>query len=137
MEDVVDLADRFFKAIENGDIDTVRAIYAPDAVIWHNFDPLDARSTGQSAEENLKVLEGLPQRISGATYRVLQREATQTGFVQQHVLTGTMLNGEPLVLPACIICEVKDGRIARLDEYFDPAITARLSEVTAKFSGSN
>ncbi len=135
MEDVISLAERFFQAIERGDVATVRSIYAPDAVIWHNFDPLDARSTGQSVEDNLKVLEQLPQRISGARYQVVQREATQTGFVQQHVLTGTMRNGEAFVLPACIICQVEDGRISRLDEYFDPAITTRLLQVTAQAAG--
>jgi len=29
---------RFFAAIEAGDIDAVRSIYAPDALIWHNDD---------------------------------------------------------------------------------------------------
>ena len=37
------LADQFFDAIEINDMDTVSAIYAPDAMIWHNFDPLEAR----------------------------------------------------------------------------------------------
>jgi ketosteroid isomerase-like protein len=42
---------RFFAAIEAGDIDLVRAIYAPDALIWHNDDLIE-----QPVEENLKVL---------------------------------------------------------------------------------
>jgi ketosteroid isomerase-like protein len=42
---------RFFAAIETGDIDLVRAIYAPDALIWHNDDLIE-----QPVEENLKVL---------------------------------------------------------------------------------
>ena len=33
---VLALADRFFAAIEAGDLDAVAGIYAPDAVIWHN-----------------------------------------------------------------------------------------------------
>ncbi|MCC7257297.1 MAG: DUF4440 domain-containing protein, partial [Gammaproteobacteria bacterium] len=37
-DDITALARRFFDAIEQGDIATVRAIYAPDAVIWHNTD---------------------------------------------------------------------------------------------------
>jgi uncharacterized protein len=34
---------RFFAALEAGDIETVREIYAPDAVIWHNDDLIGAR----------------------------------------------------------------------------------------------
>ena len=33
-----DIADQLFAAIEAGDIDAVRDLYAPDAVIWHNTD---------------------------------------------------------------------------------------------------
>jgi ketosteroid isomerase-like protein len=46
------------------------------------------------------------------------------GFVHQHVLSGTRKDGARLSLPACLVCEVKDGRITRLDEYFDSARVA-------------
>jgi hypothetical protein len=46
---------RFFAAIEAGDIDLVPAIYAPDALIWHNDDLIE-----QPVEENLKVLAERP-----------------------------------------------------------------------------
>lgn len=135
MTNVLELADRFFKAIEEGDVETVRSIYSPDAVIWHNFDSLDQREKGgQTVSENLKILETLTQRIIGAKYEVYQREGTETGFVQQHVLTGRMLNDETLFLPACIICQVKNGRIVRLDEYFDPAIRTHLYKVVEEYS---
>ena len=128
MKDALEVAERFFKAIEAGDVDTVRDLYDPDVVIWHNYDGLDKRETGDSREDNLKVLAGLSKRIAGAYYDVWYRETTATGFVQQHVLRGTMPNGQPIELPACIICRVEEGRITRLDEYFDPAIRDRLYE---------
>jgi ketosteroid isomerase-like protein len=49
-----ELVIRFFAALEAGDIETVHAIYAPDAVIWHNDDLIE-----QPVEDNLKVLRGL------------------------------------------------------------------------------
>ena len=128
-EDVLQLAERLFKAIESGDVDTVAKIYSTDVLIWHNYDHGEDRSYGQTREENLEVLKGLPARISGATYDVVYRERTETGFVQQHVLRGSMPNGEPFVLPACIICRVEGDEITRLDEYFDPAITSELYRV--------
>ncbi len=51
---------RFFAAIEAGDIGTVREIYAPDAVIWHNDDLVE-----QPVEENLTVLASLHRAVSG------------------------------------------------------------------------
>lgn len=129
MSDVLALAERFFKAIEVGDTQTVRACFAPDAVIWHNYDGLEARATGDDVEDTLKVLAGVPDRIKGAHYDVSQRETTETGFVQQHVLRGTMPNGELIELIACIVCRVEEGYITRVDEYFDPAIRTHLYEV--------
>ena len=42
MSEHLDVAERFFKAIEAADIDAVKEIYAPDAEIWHNTDGLVA-----------------------------------------------------------------------------------------------
>lgn len=111
-----DLADRFFRAIEEGDIETVKSIYAADAKIWHNNDEIE-----QSPEENLKVLNWLTRHLHDRHYDVKRRAEIPGGFVQQHVLKGTLSDGKPFAMPACIVCEVKDGQITRLDEYLDPA----------------
>ena len=63
-----ELVIRFFTALEAGDIETLREIYAPDAVIWHNDDLLE-----QSVEDNLKVLAGLHRAVSGLRYDVIRR----------------------------------------------------------------
>ena len=36
-----ELVVRFFAALEAGDVGTLREIYAPDAVIWHNDDLIE------------------------------------------------------------------------------------------------
>jgi ketosteroid isomerase-like protein len=110
------LADRFFAAIEQGDVAEVERIYAPDAVIWHNYDRADS-----TVAENLKVLGGLVRATTDRAYTSRRVLPTPSGFVQQHVLIAHRQDGRRLELPACILCEVKDGRITRLDEYFDEA----------------
>ena len=119
--ETLELADRFFTAIPKGDLETVRAIYAPDALIWHNND-----QTTQSVEQNLQVLAWVTKNIAGLRYEEIRRHVTPSGFVQQHVLRGMAPNGKPLEVPACILCSVKDGRITRLDEYLDSAQIAVL-----------
>jgi ketosteroid isomerase-like protein len=112
-----------FKAIEGGDVAAIRDIYAPDVKIWHNND-----GATQTVEQNLAVLGWVVANISEVTYTEIRRQATPTGFVQQHVTRGRVkASGRELRLPACIICDVEHGKITRLDEYFDSAHTAVLT----------
>lgn len=114
------LADRFFAAIERCDMDTVRAIYAPDALIWHNFDPLEGRldrKLSQSVADNIALLSALPRLILNLRYAVWHEAATTTGFVRQHVVHGTTARGDAVEFPICVVVDIADGRIAALYEY--------------------
>lgn len=107
------LADRFFAAIERGDLAEVEACYHPDARIWHNFDRAE-----QSVAENLVVLRGVCTVVTDRRYDVVRRIVTEGGFVQQHVLRGTAPGGE-LALEAMMYVQIDSGRIRRLEEYLD------------------
>jgi ketosteroid isomerase-like protein len=120
--EILDLAERFMGAIEFGDTETVRACYAADARIWHNFD-----DTEQSVDQNLKLMGWMARKLPDRHYRVLMREALKDGFVQQHVLEATLPGGSAWAMPACVIVRMKDGRITRLDEYLDSAHSAALN----------
>lgn len=126
MTDALDLAERFFRAVERGDIDRIRAIYAPDARIWHNHDRQE-----QTVEENLKVLNWVSRNLTNRRYRVQRRVAIPGGFLQQHILEAETAAG-PFSMPACIVVEIKDGRIARLEEYLDSAQAAHLTTLTSR-----
>ncbi|HEU4841934.1 MAG TPA: nuclear transport factor 2 family protein [Ilumatobacteraceae bacterium] len=121
MSDVHELADRFFAAIEAGDIAAVRDIYAPDAEIWHNTDGLV-----QSPDDNARTLGWIAANLRDVTYTKVKRSATDDGFVQQHVLVATNRAGARIEVPACIVTTVRDGRITRLDEYLDSASVAAI-----------
>ena len=120
------LATRFFDAIEMGDIATVRGCYADDAVIWHNTDGLE-----QSPEDNAATLRGMVERIPTRRYDNRSLRVFDGGFLQQHVLVGIRKDGVAVRLPACIICTIQDGRITRLDEYFDSAHVTAFRKVIA------
>ena len=117
----IDFAKRFVDAIEAGDVEAVRACYAPDAKIWHNNDGLE-----QTVEQNLKGVVWFARNLPDRHYRVLRREALPDGFLQQHVLEATLPDGARWGLDACVIVRMKDGLITRLDEYLDSAQTAAL-----------
>jgi ketosteroid isomerase-like protein len=115
MTDHLAVAERLFSAIAAADVDAVRALYAPDAQIWHNTDGVT-----QNAEENLVVLQWVTTHIKQLRYEEVRRAATADGFVQQHVLRGTV-GDVAIEIPACIITTIRAGRITRLDEYIDSA----------------
>jgi ketosteroid isomerase-like protein len=116
-----DIADKLLAAVTAGDIDAVRKMYAPDAVIWHAH-----TNTTQSVEDNLRTLGYIARHVKDFRYEDRRCEATESGFVEQHVTLGITPSGEAFSIPACIVCTVVAGRITRLDEYFDSAAAAPL-----------
>ena len=120
--DNLHLAERLFSAVERGDLDALRDIYAPDAEIWHNTD-----QQVQTVEQNLRTIAWIAANVKDFRYEDIQRQATETGFVEQHMTRGTGPSGKEFNIPACIVCTVVDGRITRLDEYLDSAHVAALA----------
>lgn len=119
-DDIRALATGLFDAIEAGDIPAMRDSFAPDAEIWHNTDEL----TG-TRDQTAQVLTGMVARIKDREYAERRLTVFPGGFVQQHVLKGRRTHDDVAVrLPCAIICRVEDGRITRLDEYFDSAHVA-------------
>ena|SRR3984957_15869284 len=112
----VEVVERFFAALEAGDIDTVRAIYSPDALIWHNDDLIE-----QGVDDNLKVLAGLHKAVSGLRYEIVRRVPAADGVIQQHVLRGSLPDGQPVALHAAMYLRVEDGHVTRIEEYLDSA----------------
>jgi ketosteroid isomerase-like protein len=124
-DDSLAIAERFFSAVERGDLETVKATYAPDAVIWHSHDLRE-----QGVEENLRILGWMARNLTDRRYRVHRRVAIPGGFLQQHTLEAKTARGA-FSMPACIVVEVKNGRIVRLEEYLDSARVAELARLTA------
>jgi len=118
---VLALASRFVAAIEARDVDTVRRCYAPQARIWHNVD-----GKVQSVDDNIKGVHWIHKVLSGVHYDVKRRLAIPGGFLQEHVLRGTLPSGEAFAMPACVVCTVEGGVITALDEYLDSAHTRPL-----------
>jgi ketosteroid isomerase-like protein len=120
-KDILDFADRFIAALEGGDGAEVRAFYAPDARIWHNTDGIE-----QTVDQNLKLLNWFVRNMTHRRYNVSRRVALEDGFLQQHVLEVTRLDGQSCRLDACVVIRMAGGVIVRLDEYIDSAQAAAI-----------
>jgi ketosteroid isomerase-like protein len=121
-QSILALAERLATAIEIGDVEAVRACYTDDVSIWHNFDNLD-----QTWNQNLPTLRWMLAVLSDRKINVQRRVAFESGYLQQHVLTGRRPNGEAFAMPACVVATVREGRIARLEEYLDLTPTRTLA----------
>ena len=119
--DTLDLADRMFSAIEDGDLDGLLACYDPGIVVWTNVDQRD-----KDLARSIRVIEWLWSRLSDRHYDVTRRDVIPGGFLQEHLLRGTAADGTAVAMPACIVATVADGRIVRINEYLDPAGIAAL-----------
>ncbi len=116
------LAQRLFAAIEQGDVEASRELYDANARIWHNTDNVE-----QTVEQNLRVLRWLVRNTAQRRYEDVRREQTASGFVQLHVLRLHFHDGRVVHVPACLVAQVRAGLITRIDEYLDSAHTAAIS----------
>jgi ketosteroid isomerase-like protein len=109
------LADRLFVAIGEGDATAVEECLGDDVVVWTNFDGNES-----PRPRVLKLLAWMASAIPELRYEIVRRESLADGFVQQHILRGRSPSGDEIVMPACVIATVVDGRVTRMEEYTDP-----------------
>jgi len=115
------IGERLIRAIEAGDAETLRTLYAPGVRVWHAHDGRE-----QDRDENMNLLAWMSRNVKDLRYTHVRRERSENGFVQQHVLCGTTSAGEALEVPACLVVRIESGKIVRIDEYFDSATLAPL-----------
>jgi ketosteroid isomerase-like protein len=125
--DPVEVVSRFLSAVEAGDIDRVRSVYDPDAVVWHSNDGLE-----QSVDENLTTLTFIANNLT-LRYTNVRRYGFTGGVVEQHDTIVTIPGrDEPYCMPACLVVLVDDeGRITRIDEYLDSSAITGLTALLA------
>ncbi len=115
-----EVARGLIERIEAGDVDGAAAYYAEDVVTWRNIDGRELAKP--QVRRILEFLAGLDE----LAYQDVRIQETHDGFVQQHVLTCRSPSGEPVRAAACLVGSVRDGQLARLDEYLDSAAMAPL-----------
>jgi ketosteroid isomerase-like protein len=111
------LADRMTREYELNDTDAVAACYTPDARIWHNIDWIV-----QTVQDQLGATRWLNEKLKNIKCEIVSRNFFDGGYFQQYVVHGTLANGGGgFRMPLCMSVTVRDGRVARLDEYLDSA----------------
>lgn len=114
-DDIAHAADALDEATRNRDPIALRALYADDALVWHA-----ATNREQSVEENVSMLAALYAEMAELRYVDVRRSFIEDGFVQQHRLVAKYKDGTAMPdVHACAVIRVRNGKIVRIDEYFD------------------
>lgn len=127
-ETVLDAANRLFTAIERSDVAAVDAMWSNDIAVWR----VGSRRDDDKARA-MRVIDWFIGATTQRRYEILDRQlfddGSARGFVQQHILHATGHAGQSISLRVCIVIRVgTDGLIERIDEYFDPAGIAPLTD---------
>jgi ketosteroid isomerase-like protein len=108
------IIDELFEAISRGDIEAACDCCTSDLVVWHSH---DCRPTGLNEMRRSwkDFTVNFPERL----FVDVRRRSTGDSFLQQHLMVARSRSGARLAWPVCVIVTVRDGRIARLEEYID------------------
>jgi ketosteroid isomerase-like protein len=108
------IVDRLFCSMQPCDTGKLRDCLTEDAIVWHSFDRVEMRM-----ENVVKSWEAMATSFAERGITDVRRQQTPTGYVQQHLFVVRGKDGVRKAWPVCIVVKVKDGKIARLDEYID------------------
>jgi ketosteroid isomerase-like protein len=108
------LAHAMFDAAESGDIEKFKSFYTPDAVVWHNFDPVD-HPASQAAAQLANVMK-MVKSIKYADRRYL---SLPDGALLQHTSQAELPNGHRMQVYHILRLYIEGGKVRRVEEYFD------------------
>lgn len=88
-------------------------LYVDGVSTWHNI--------GEREVEIQRTPSRTRQVESGADLRVVDARVKifDGGWVFQSTTVGTNAAGDPVRVPTCLVVTLRDGRIARFEEYAD------------------
>ena len=114
------LAELLFSALARGDATQVRGLCASDLEASQNNGP------SMNLDSLLAFAGAVANVVQEFRYEDAIRSTTETGFVEEHSVRGTLPDGSALELAVCVVADVRDGKITSLREYVDTAAAAGL-----------
>lgn len=88
-------------------------VYAEGVSTWHNIGEHEAEIQ-RTPSRTRQVQAGADLRVEDVRLRVFDG-----GWVVQATTAGTNAAGDPVRVPTCLVVTLRDGRIARFEEYAD------------------
>jgi uncharacterized protein len=118
--DNAEIGKALFAALAANDADGVRALCSPQMRVRQNNGPV------MSLDALLHFNAAVHAVVQDFQYTQAMRAATPGGFVEEHLVYGRLPAGDALNLMACVVADVRDGKVIEVREYFDTAAAAGL-----------
>lgn len=115
-----EMAGALFAALASGDDDLVRTLCAADMTATQNHGPV------MGVDALLQFNSAVQRVVKGFHYNEAVRSATDSGFVEEHKVCGTLPDGSEMNLAACVVGRVENSKVTQLREYVDSAGAAGL-----------
>jgi ketosteroid isomerase-like protein len=112
MSDPDRIADQFVSALTSNDGPKIRELSEPGAVWWINLSPQD-----QPIKELCRLMALERQHVREIRLVEMGRVVSRDGFALRLKAEGTTQGGTDFEIPLCYVVSLRDGRIARFDEY--------------------
>jgi len=114
------IARTLFVALACHDDNTIESVCAPDMQTNQSQGP------NMSVSTLLQFNQAVQNVVKNFRYKNAIRSATETGFVEEHNVRGTLPDGNKMDLAVCVVADVQDGKIVRMREYVDSRAAAGL-----------
>jgi ketosteroid isomerase-like protein len=95
-------------------------VYADGASTWHNITETESQIQ-RTPSRTRQVEAGADIRVEDVRLKVFDG-----GWILQATTVGTNALGEPVRVPTCLVVTLRDGRIARFEEYADSRAAEKL-----------
>ena len=95
-------------------------VYAEGVSTWHNIGERESQIQ-RTPSRTRQVQAGADVHVEDARLKVFDG-----GWVLQATTVGTNAAGEAVRVPTCLVVTLRDGRIARFEEYADSRAAERL-----------
>ena len=115
------LMDELFRCTSTGDVDGVASMCAPGMRVKQN--------SGDDADiaTLLALVGGIAAAGVTVDYSDVRRVIGERSVAEQHLVTLRRSDGVEASVDVCVVVRFDgDGRVERLDEYFDPSPVAHL-----------
>lgn len=116
------LAESLFEAFTSGDDASARALCTNDLQAIQNH------GRPMSLDTLLEFARAVRGVVENYRYEDAIRTNTANGFIEEHSVCGTLPDGSELRLAACVVGEVRNGKITALREYVDSFAAIGLSK---------
>ena len=120
-----ELAIILFKAFAENDLEAARSLCPPDMKAIQNNNP------AMDLDTLLGFSDAVSKVVRNFRYEDVIRSVTDTGFVEEHSVRGTLPDDSELHLAVCVVAEVEEGKIKLLREYIDTSSAAGLLQALA------